>query len=152
MAELTERSFQETRAKVLVPASSGTRQAYRLLHVAFVVAPTVAGLDKFFNLLTHWEKYLAPALQRALPVDAHTFFVGVGVIEIAAGLLVAMKPRIGAYVVAAWLGGIIANLLMVGGFLDVALRDFGLLLAAVALGRLSADHDAPRVIAPRTRV
>ncbi len=111
-------------------------QAFRILHLAFVVAPTVAGLDKFFEVLTDWDKYLAPSFARIL--GGHSFMLVVGAVEIAAGLLVAVKPRIGAYVVAAWLAGIIVNLLLVGGYLDIALRDLGLLLGALALGRLAS--------------
>jgi hypothetical protein len=117
-------------------------QAYQILHWAFVAAPVLAGIDKFAGLLTNWDKYLAPAVASLLPFSAHTFMMIVGVVEVAAGLLVAMKPRVGAYVVAAWLAGIIVNLIMRGGYLDVALRDFGLSLGALALGRLSLDFDA----------
>jgi hypothetical protein len=112
-------------------------QAYRILHWGFVAAPVIAGADKFLGLLAHWEKYLAPPLASISPLGAHGTMMLVGAIEIVAGLVVAIKPRIGAYVVAAWLLGIIVNLLLVGGYLDVALRDFGLLLGALALGRLS---------------
>jgi len=118
-----------------------TWQAYQILHVGFVVAPVLAGADKFFNFLTHWEHYIAPAVLNMLPFSAHTFMMIVGVIEIAAGILVAIKPRIGAYVVSAWLVGIIVNLLLAGAYYDVALRDLGLALGALALGRLSEVHD-----------
>jgi hypothetical protein len=113
-------------------------QAYQLLYVAFIVAPLVAGVDKFTHMLTDWDKYLAPQLAAIVP--AHTFMMGVGAIEIIAALVVAIRPRIGAYVVAAWLAGIIVNLLLLGGYYDVALRDLGLLLAALALGRLSDQY------------
>ena len=99
----------------------------------------IAGLDKFFHLLVNWDQYLAPVVAQALPVSVHTFMLAVGIIEIAAGLLVAVRPRIGAYVVALWLWGIIANLLLVPGFYDIALRDFGLSLGALALARLSRE-------------
>ncbi len=112
-------------------------QAYQILHVAFIVAPVIAGIDKFFHVLVNWDQYLAPAVARLLPFGAHTFMSIVGVIEIAAGLVVALKPRVGAYVVSAWLLGIVINLLLAGSFFDVALRDFGLALGALALGRLS---------------
>ncbi len=111
-------------------------QAYRILHVAFVAAPVIAGVDKFLQLLVNWDKYLAPQVAALLPVDAHGFMLAVGVIEILAGLMVAFKPRIGAYVVALWLLGIIVNLLLTG-YYDIALRDFGLALGALALARLS---------------
>ena len=114
-------------------------QAYQILHFAFVVAPLVAGADKFMNLLTNWDKYLAPAAARIVP--AHTFMQMIGVIEILAAAIVAFKPKIGAYIVALWLLGIIVNLVMVGGYLDIALRDLGLLLGALALGRLSQQYD-----------
>jgi hypothetical protein len=113
-------------------------QAFLLLRTAFTVAPVVFGLDKFFDVLTDWQIYLAPTLDDLVPGTAHQAMLAVGVVEIAAGLLVAVRPDIGGYVVAAWLAGIIANLLLVPGFYDVALRDVGLLAAAVALARLAA--------------
>jgi hypothetical protein len=115
-------------------------QAYQILHVGFVVAPILAGLDKFLHLLTNWDMYLAPAIARLSPIGGHGFMLAVGVIEIIAGLLVAFKPRIGAYVVAAWLVAIIINLLMIPGYFDIALRDLGLALGALALARLSAQY------------
>jgi hypothetical protein len=117
------------------------KQAYELLHWGFVLAPALAGADKFFNLLTNWEKYLAPGISSILPISARSFMGLVGIVELAAALLVLLRPKIGAYVVAGWLGAIILNLVMVGGYLDVALRDFGLLLGALALGRLSHELD-----------
>ncbi len=117
-------------------------QAYVILHVGFVVLPIVAGLDKFSDLLVNWDAYLAPVVTNTLSVSAHSFMTTVGIIEIIAGLLVAVRPRIGAYVVALWLWGIIANLLFIPGFYDIALRDFGLSLGALALGRLSAEFNA----------
>jgi uncharacterized membrane protein YphA (DoxX/SURF4 family) len=117
-------------------------QAYRLLHVGFIVAPIVAGVDKFFHLLVNWDNYLAPVVNRALGGHGHAFMLLVGVIEIVAGIGVALRPRIFSYVVAAWLLGIIVNLLLIPPsnplpHYDVALRDCGLLLGALALGRLS---------------
>ena len=117
------------------------KQAYELLHWGFVVAPAVAGADKFFNLLTNWEKYLAPPIASLVPLSPKSFMGIVGIVELAAALLVLLKPKIGAYVVAAWLAGIIVNLVIVGGYLDIALRDFGLFLGALALGRLSHELD-----------
>jgi hypothetical protein len=114
-------------------------QAHMVLYAGFVLLPIVAGADKFFHLLVNWDQYLAPVVTRLLPVSAHTFMLVVGVIEIAAGLLVAVRPRIGAYVVAIWLWGIIGNLLLFPGFYDIALRDFGLSLGALALARLSQE-------------
>ena len=113
------------------------RQAYELLHWGFVAAPVIAGLDKFAGLLTNWDQYLAPPIARMLGGSAHAFMLVVGVVEVIAGLLVAVRPRIGAYVVAAWLVGIIVNLLISGHYFDIALRDFGLCLGALALGRLA---------------
>jgi hypothetical protein len=118
------------------------RQAYRILHVGFVVAPVLAGLDKFFDLLVDWDRYLAPVATDLLPVSAHTVMMVVGVVEIAAGVLVALRPRIGGYVVAAWLWAIIVNLLVAGDHFDIALRDFGLSLGALALARLAEAFDA----------
>ena len=111
--------------------------AFALLRTAFTVAPIVFGLDKFFNLLTDWQGYLAPLVDRLVPGTGHQLMLVVGVVEIVTGVLVAVRPQIGAYVVAAWLAGIIMNLLLIRGFYDVALRDFGLLLAALALARLA---------------
>jgi hypothetical protein len=116
------------------------RQAFRILHVAFVVAPILAGLDKFFDVLVDWDRYLAPVVTDVLPFSAHTIMVAVGVVEIAAGVLVAVRPRIGGYVVAVWLWGIIVNLLVAGDFYDIALRDFGLSLGALALARLAEAY------------
>ena len=123
-------------------ASSPAYQAYEILHIAFVVAPVVAGLDKFVHILVNWDMYLAPAIAKLSPVGGHSLMLAVGVIEIIAGLLVAFRPRVGAYVVAAWLWGIIINLLMIPNFYDVALRDFGLSLGALALGRLSREYSS----------
>ena len=117
-------------------------QAFFILRIGFTVAPIVAGLDKFANLLGDWSKYLAPVIPKTLGVAPETFMRGVGVIEIVAGILVAALPRYAAYVVAAWLAAIIVNLLVLGEYLDVALRDLGLMLGAIALGRLAQGvHD-----------
>ena len=125
------------------------RQAYHILHWGFVAAPTIAGIDKFTHLLTNWDQYLARSVEKILPMSGHAFMLLVGVVEIIAGLIVALRPRIGAWIVAAWLCGIIVNLLLVPGFYDIALRDFGLMLGAIALGRLSAVYD--RGVFGRTR-
>ena len=119
---------------------SPSRQAFHILRFGFTVAPIVAGLDKFFHLLVNWDQYLPGVMNRLVGGHGHAFMNVVGVIEIAAGVGVALKPRIFSYVVAAWLAGIILNLLMIPGYYDVALRDLGLALAALALGRLSAEH------------
>jgi hypothetical protein len=126
-------------ARPSVFAARPTYQAYLILYVGFVALPILAGLDKFFHLLTNWDQYLTPLVTQILPLSAHTFMLVVGVIEIAAGVLVALYPRIGAYVVMLWLWGIIVNLLLVPGFYDIALRDFGLSLGALALARLSRE-------------
>jgi uncharacterized membrane protein YphA (DoxX/SURF4 family) len=115
-----------------------TYQAFMLLRTAFTVAPILFGLDKFTNLMTDWTAYLAPWIDHLVPGDAATAMHLVGVVEILAGILVAIAPRIGAYVVALWLVGIIVNLLTLPGFYDIALRDFGLFIGALALGRLAA--------------
>ncbi len=117
-------------------------QAYQLLRVGFIAAPIIAGADKFFHLLVNWDNYLAPVVDRVLAGHGHAFMLIVGVIEIIAGIGVALRPRIFSYVVAVWLLGIIVNLLLIPAsnplpHYDVALRDFGLLLGALALGRLS---------------
>lgn len=114
------------------------RDAFRLLRVVFTIAPIVFGLDKFTDVLTHWELYLAPQINDLVPGSAHQAMLIVGIVEIAAGVLVATMPRIGGYVVALWLAGIIVNLLLIGDHYDIALRDFGLLVAAVALSRLAS--------------
>jgi uncharacterized membrane protein YphA (DoxX/SURF4 family) len=118
-------------------------QAFLLLRIAFTVAPIVFGLDKFFNVLVDWEQYLAPWINDIVPGNASLAMHLVGVVEIAAGVFVALKPRYGAYVVAAWLAGIIVNLLTYSGYYDIALRDFGLMLGALTLGRLAPAYDPP---------
>jgi len=129
---------------VQTDVSDAGYEAYRILHVAFIVAPIVAGVDKFFNLLVNWEQYLPPFANRLLGGYGHEFMLVVGVIEILAGLGVAFKPKVFAYVVSLWLLLIVVNLLMIPGYYDVALRDFGLALAALALARLS------RAVEPRS--
>jgi hypothetical protein len=117
-------------------------QAFTLLRITFTVAPIAFGLDKFFNGMVDWEKYLAPWINRLMPGTGHSFMLFVGIVEIIAGLVVALKPRFGAFLVAAWLAGIVVNLLTYSGYYDIALRDFGLLLAALTLGRLAMRYDA----------
>ena len=116
-------------------------QAFTLLRVGFTVLPIVFGLDKFFNVLVNWEQYLAPWINRIVPGTGHQLMLVVGVVEIAAGILVAVRPRYGAYIVAAWLAGIVLNLLTSSGYYDVALRDFGLMLGALTLARLASVYD-----------
>lgn len=121
--------------------SGSAFQAYQILRIGFTVAPIVAGLDKFFNLLVNWEQYLPPFANNLVGGHGHELMLVVGVIEIVAGLGVFFKPKVFAYVVSAWLLLIVVNLLMIPGYFDVALRDFGLALGALALGRLSANFD-----------
>jgi len=112
-------------------------QAFWLLRLGFTIAPIAFGLDKFFNVLVDWPQYLAPIIARNSPWSPQGTMYVVGVIEIVAGLVVLLRPRFGGYLVAAWLAGIIVNLLLIPGYYDVALRDFGLLLAALTLARLA---------------
>jgi hypothetical protein len=116
-------------------------QAYQILHLGFTVAPIVAGVDKFLNLLTNWEQYLPSFVTRLTGGHGHELMLAVGVVEIIAGLGVAFKPKVFAYVVSAWLLLIVVNLLLIPGYFDVALRDFGLALGALALARLSPLFD-----------
>jgi hypothetical protein len=115
-------------------------QAFRILQFTFVVAPIVAGLDKFFNLLTYWPNYLSPFASNFLNQHNQEFMMAAGVVEILAGIGVALKPKIFSYIVFLWLLGIIANLLLAGQFFDIALRDLGLALSALALARLSRKY------------
>jgi uncharacterized membrane protein YphA (DoxX/SURF4 family) len=118
-------------------------QAFALLRLAFAVAPIAFGLDKFTGVLVDWPIYLAPWIDDIAPGSAQDFMYFVGATEIAAGVLVAIKPRYGAYVVAGWLAGIIVNLLTHSGYYDIAVRDFGLMLGALTLARLASVYDAP---------
>lgn len=118
-----------------------SEHAYWVLKVGFVLAPILAGLDKFFNSMTDWTKYLAPVFPDLVNLTPQTFMYGVGIIEIVAGIGVLLKPKIFAYVVCAWLVGIIVNLFIVGGYFDIALRDLGLAFGAFALGQLSVIHE-----------
>jgi hypothetical protein len=120
----------------------GAHDAYLLLRTVFTIAPIAFGLDKFAQVLTNWDHYLAPWINDLVPGSAHDAMMLVGVIEVAAGVLVALAPRWGGYVVALWLAGIIVDLLTLGDFYDVALRDFGLLVGALALARLASSPAA----------
>lgn len=123
-------------------------RAFLALWIIFTAAPIIAGADKFLHLLTNWDKYLAPIVSNTLHVPAHQFMMGVGVVEIVAGIIVAIKPRIGAWIVAAWLLGIIVNLaLNPHHFWDVALRDLGLMVGASALGFLATAEEKSRLAA-----
>lgn len=125
--------------RVAARIDSPAYQAYQILHIAYTVAPIAAGIDKFTHFLVNWDQYLSPVMPRfGLPV--HTFMLSVGVIEIIAGLLVAIAPRIGAWIVGLWLCGIIVNLLSMSAYFDIALRDFGLALGAFALARLGEEY------------
>ncbi len=130
------------KAKSKADIKSPAYQAFQILRIGFTVAPIVMGLDKFFHLLVNWDQYLPGFVNNMIGGRGHEFMYVVGVIEIVAGIGVFLKPKIFAYVVAAWLGLIIINLLMIPGFFDVALRDFGLMLGALALGRLSSTYDS----------
>jgi uncharacterized membrane protein YphA (DoxX/SURF4 family) len=138
------------RAPTIDARSAGERiredpgyQAFMLLRIGFAAAPILFGLDKFFDVMVNWEIYLAPWINDIIPGNAADAMYAVGVVEIAAGLAVALKPRYGAYLVAAWLAGIIVNLLTLSGYYDIALRDFGLLVGALALARLASRYDQP---------
>ncbi|MGZ4660963.1 MAG: hypothetical protein ACXVYB_06735 [Arthrobacter sp.] len=120
-----------------LPEADQVHQAFLLLRTVFTVAPIIFGLDKFTNVLTHWTVYLAPVATSVVPLPAQSIMYIVGVVEIVAGLAVAFRPRFGSLLVAVWLLGIIINLILLGGFYDIALRDFGLLVGALALNRLS---------------
>jgi hypothetical protein len=122
-------------------------QAFWLLRIGFTVAPIAFGLDKFLDWLVDWRIYLAPELNDLVPGNAHQAMLAVGVVEIVAGLVVALRPKFGGYLVAAWLGGIIVNLLLQADHYDIALRDFGLLLGALTLARLATAFDRPAMAA-----
>jgi uncharacterized membrane protein YphA (DoxX/SURF4 family) len=118
-------------------------QAFAMLRLVFTLAPLAFGVDKFFNVMVNWSTYLAPWINNIMPGTGQQFMYFVGVTEIVAGVIVALKPRYGGYVVAGWLAGIIINLLTYSGFYDIALRDFGLMLGALTLARLASVYDPP---------
>jgi hypothetical protein len=134
---------------VTAPASTASErlrtdpafQAFTLLRIGFTVAPILFGIDKFANVMVDWTVYLASWINDIIPGSASQAMHLVGIVEIVAGLVVAIRPRYGAYLVAAWLGGIIINLLTYSGFYDIALRDFGLMLGALTLARLASVYD-----------
>jgi hypothetical protein len=136
MATITETRLER------VPTDPAA-QAFWLLRIGFTVAPILFGLDKFAHVLVDWDRYVAPELVDLLSIDAHDLMYAVGAIEIVAGLIVALRPRFGGYLVAAWLGGIIVNLLLQADYYDIALRDFGLLLGALTLARLAVAVERP---------
>ena len=118
-------------------------QAFMLLRLGFAVAPIAMGLDKFWNQMVYWPQYLAPWIDDIAPGSAQHFMYFVGAVEILAGIAVLLKPRYGAYLVAAWLAGIVINLFSYPGWYDIAVRDFGLMLAALTLARLASFYDPP---------
>ncbi len=136
------------RTEGAAPGTASVREpAYQtmlLLRTVFTVAPVLFGLDKFVHWLVDWDRYLAPEIVDALPGTAHELMYVVGTIEVVAGLVVAVRPRFGGYLVAAWLGGIIVNLLLQADYYDIALRDFGLLVAALSLARLATAYPRPQ--------
>ncbi len=126
-------------ADAAVRVESPAYQAYQILHVILTLIPIGAGLDKFVHVLVNWDKYVSPLVARLSPLPVHTMMMGVGIVEVIAGLLVLFVPRVGAWIVAIWLWLIVINLLSIPGYFDIAVRDIGLSLAAVALARLSVD-------------
>jgi hypothetical protein len=145
----TSRSVEEPHLQTATrPASwqDPAYQAFWLLRIGFTVAPILFGLDKFFHVLVDWDVYLAPEFTDVFNAEAHTLMYTVGVIEIVAGIVVAVWPRFGGYLVAGWLAGIIFNLMLIGDFYDIALRDFGLLLAALTLARLATAFPSRRSV------
>ncbi len=147
-SSVTSTSSRTGASTANTPPSKSTGQvAFLLLRTVFTVAPILFGLDKFARILTDdWERYLAPWMDNLIPGDAHTAMLIVGAVEIVAGLVVAIVPRFGGLLVAAWLLGIIVSLVSVGGYLDIALRDFGLLVAALALSSLAFDRHRARSV------
>jgi hypothetical protein len=141
MATTFDAGTLHDRPQTHVHPSSAAHQAWWLLYIGFVAAPLIAGLDKFTHLMTDWSQYVAPVARDLLGSHVSTFLYAVGVIEVVAAVGVAIKPRVFAYVVAAWLGAIIVNLLLTGQYYDIALRDLGLMLGALALGRLSQGEN-----------
>ncbi len=125
-------------------ARGASYQAFVLLRIGYAALPIVMGIDKYFNKLAPWPRYLADWIDNLVPGTAQQLMYGVGAIEIAAGILVALRPRIGAYVVAAWLAGIVINLVSYGEWYDIAVRDVGLMIGALALARLAAANSPSR--------
>jgi len=137
---LNETMVREVSPSKEIDASRPAYQAYQILHIAFTVAPLIAGLDKFFHFLVNWDQYLPALVNNLTGGHGHELMLVAGVIEIVAGLGVWFMPKFFAYVVSAWLLMIVVNLLLIPGYFDVALRDFGLALGALALGRLAAEY------------
>jgi hypothetical protein len=143
MSTATVGASTRSHPRTAVPAAvhDPLHQAFWLLRIGFTVAPILFGLDKFAHVLVNWDTYLAPEFTDLFNTSAHHLMYAVGAIEIVAGLVVALRPRLGGYLVAAWLAGIIVNLLLLGDYYDIALRDFGLLLGALTLARLAVAVD-----------
>lgn len=137
---LSTSSSASTPTRVNARSGQGARRACLLLRIGFTVLPVAVGLDKFAGILTDWEQYLAPWVDDLVPGSAHQAMLAVGVIEVLAGIMVAVAPRFGALLVAGWLAGIILDLLTMGEYYDVALRDVGLLVGALALAMLAFDR------------
>ena len=134
---MTNTHFRKPHFGSATPSRDGAHDAFLMLRTVFTVAPILFGLDKFAGLLTDWEQYLAPWIDDLLPGTAHQAMLAVGVVEVVAGLTVAVAPRLGGLLVAGWLAGIIVDLVSTGDFYDVALRDVGLLVGALALAMLA---------------
>ena len=145
MGRASARTFDRERV------ADPTFQAFTLLRIGFTVAPILFGLDKFLNWLVDWPIYLAPQIDDLIPGNAHQAMLAIGIVEIVAGLVVAVRPKFGGYLVAAWLAGIIVNLLIQADFYDIALRDFGLLLGALTLARLATAVERPPRVAAQGR-
>jgi hypothetical protein len=143
MADIAAHGDQSSSATLDRAGTDPILQAFWLLRAGFAALPILVGLDKFAGVLTEWEGYLAPSVDRLVPGTAHQAMLAVGVTEIVAGVVVALRPRVGGLLVAAWLGGIIVNLLLLGDYYDVVLRDVGLLVGALSLARLAAGVGAP---------
>lgn len=140
MTRLTHRPRAAVQVHTRAVAAPREHQAYTLLYLGFIAAPLIAGIDKFFHYLVDWNIYVSPLAGSLAGGRINLMMQGVGIVEICAGLLVAAKPSVGGVVVAAWLWAIIGNLLMIPGYYDIALRDFGLSLGAIALSRLASDY------------
>jgi len=140
---VVERRVEERRVARKDALKSPSRQAFEVLHWGFTAAPVLFGLDKFAHVMTNWDGYLSPAFAKISPLSVHGTMLWVGAIEIVAGLIVAIAPKIGGWIVAAWLLGIVVNLWSYGEWWDVSVRDFGLMLGALTLGRLAAVYDPP---------
>ncbi len=136
-----EREIRSPEDKLLTDGKFPDYQAYKVLYAGYVIIPIVAGADKYFNLLADWDKYLAPVIPQILGISGATIMLGVGAVEVLAGIITAFRPRLGGYLTAFWLWGIIVNLLLIPAFFDVALRDFGLSLGAWALAKLSEEFE-----------